>query len=256
MRDGLSPKYWAAFVWFANEVGQEYSHLFSMACDLALQTVWSGLPTSHDEWKKESPAWRFLELTAVLARRDVQPIKISDLRSHYLEYADDLLLKANLPLFTDVFAGAFERGEWRKPLMCLEQIMLNAMAFKRQHPWCNAYPWLDAETFENLRSKYPPPVIQIEGRMSLFVPPSTATATDPPTAEDVGHEVAGELLLQGLFSQILGLRPAGRIPIKGTLECGFAYFDVANICQHQIADNCPGWFYPKNGSPFPIVNFG
>ena len=256
MRDGLSPKYWAAFAWFTGQVHPEYVDLFSMVCDLALQTVWSGLVTKHDDWKRESPAWRFLELTAILARREVPPIKVGDLTSRYLEYGDDLLQKAKLPSFAEVFAGAFKRAEWRKPLMNLELVMLDAMEFKRRHPWCNAYPWLHLETFDDLRSKHPAPVVQIEGRLNLFHPPSAAAAPDGPLPKDVANEISGEFLLQGLSSQILGLSPSGRVPIKGALECGFCYFDLANVCPHQIADNCPGWFYPKNGSPFPIANFG
>ena len=251
-RDGLAPKYWTAFAWFTNEVGRDYTPLFSMVCDLALQTVWGGLPSSEDEWQKESPAWRFFKLTAVLARREVPVIDVSDLISNYIEVGDELLRKANLPTLVNVFAGAFERGEWRKPLMGLEQVMLDAMDFKRQHPWCNAYPWLQEDILEDLRLKFPPPAIQVEGKLSLFLPPSS----DRLTGRDVGHEIAGEFLLQGLFSQILGVPPTGRMPIKGTMECGFSYYELANVCPHQIADNCPGWFYPKNGSPFPIGNYG
>jgi hypothetical protein len=223
-----------------------------MICDLSLQTVWGGLSSSEEEWKKESPAWRFVQLTEVLAKGGVPVTNLADLLVTYVELGDNLLRKANLPTLVDVFAGAFDRGEWRQPLMGLEQLMLDAMEFKRRNPWCNAYPWLTAETFEELRLKFPPPTVQVEGRLSLFLPPSP----DRTTARDVGNEIGCEFLLQALFSQILGLPPSGRVPIKGTMECGFAYYDIGNICPHQIADNCPGWFYPKNGSPFPIGNYG
>jgi hypothetical protein len=211
--------------------------------------------STHDEWRKESPAWRFVEITSLMEHRRVPPIKVSELTSRYLEYADDLFRKAQMPSFAKVFEGAFKRGEWRKPLMNLEQLMLDAMEFKRRHPWCNAYPWLDVEAFDELRSKYPAPIVQIEGRLSLVHPPSTADAPAGPQAKEVADEICGEFLLQGLSCQILGLPPTGRVSVKGALECGFCYFDLVNVCPHQIADNCPGWFYPKNGSPFPMVAF-
>jgi hypothetical protein len=67
------------------------------------------------------------------------------------------------------------------------------------------------------------------------------------------NEVAGELLLQAFVMQILGKEPHIR-PVPGTLQCGFTYFNVQDICPHQVRDNCSGSFVPLNGSPFPAEN--
>lgn len=258
---GLSPKYWAAYVWFIREVGPERAHLFSMICDFSLQTVWAAMPTNHVEWKRQSPAWRFVELTAILAERDVPILPMDRVTTDYATYADDLLRKAKMPSLAEVFSAAFRRGEWRKPLLHLERRMLEAMEFKQLHPWCGAYPWFHAETKDALLNSFPPPLVQIEGRLSFIRPKIKASQGDysdisGESGNEATIEIGAEFLLQGIYLQILGFEPPKRTPVKGALECGFTYFGVAQVCPHQIADNCPGWFFPRDGSPFPIVNFG
>lgn len=83
--------------------------------------------------------------------------------------------------------------------------------------------------------------------------PNSANSHSPELNDEVlalMDEIAGELMMQAWALQLLEVPPKTIAP-AGTVQCGFRYFDVENICPHQIADACPEWFQSQNGSPHP-----
>ena len=124
--------------------------------------------------------------------------------------------------------------------------MLNAMKFRQSHPWCVAYPWIEHDVFDTMHQQFPVPILQVEGKLKAnsYVPAINENTPDLMT------EVGGELMLQAWAMQLLEIPPTTVAP-PGTIQCGFRYFDVENVCPHQIADGCPGWFKPGEKSPHP-----
>jgi hypothetical protein len=138
--------------------------------------------------------------------------------------------------------------------MLIEERMFAAMQFREKHPFCVAFPWAIPEVWEELKEDYPAPILQIAGKLNLNLP---SIRNAPNVSSDPGafmNEVAGELFIQAFVMQILGKRPEVE-PIPGRLQCGLAYFNVQDVCPHQIRDNCPGSFIPASGSPFPAEDY-
>lgn len=235
------------------------AHLFTMICDLSLQTVWAAMPANYNEWKRQIPAWRFVELTAILAKREVPVLPMDRVTTDCANYADDLLRKANIPSLDEVCSAAFARGEWRKPLMHLERRVLEAMEFKRQHPWCGAYPWFHSETTDALLNSFPPPLVQVEGRLSFIRPKIKASHGDySDISGESGNgatiEIGAEFLLQGLYFQILGAEPPKRTPVKGALECGFLFWRRSDLSAPNCRRLC--WLvFPKGRLAIPDCEF-
>src|SRR6478609_2593752 len=246
MPQGLSEKYWFAFVWFCKTAGERFAHLFPMVCDLALMTIWNDMPTTEDEWRATCPAWRFVTITNSLQAAIGAPPNPKNMPEVYLDIADRLLSLCNYPSLDNVIAGSLAREAWRSPVMELEKRMLNAMKFRQTHPWCVAYPWIADNVFEAMHRQFPVPILQVEGilKANSYVP-----AINDKTV-DFMAEVGGELMLQAWAMQLLEIPPATVAP-PDTIQCGFRYFDIENVCPHQIADGCPGWFKPGDKSPYP-----
>jgi hypothetical protein len=246
MASGLSPKYWFAFVWFCKTVGERYAHLFPMVCDLALMTIWNDDPKTEHEWRATCPGWRFVILAQQISSALPEPPDESRIMAEYKATADHLLERCGFASVDASIDAALVRGTWRSPLMQLEKRMLDAISFRKNHPWCVAYPWLSADVWHRLCDSFPGPLLQVEGKLKA----SSRSPQLNHDAEAFMNEVGGELMLQAWALQLLEIPPATAGP-EGTIQCGFRYFDVENVCPHQIADACPGSFKPQEGSPHP-----
>jgi hypothetical protein len=245
----VSPKYRIAFEWFASEVGGDRSLLFPFVCDLALQTIWNDMPQTEDEWQATSPSWRFYRLTTAI-RNGAGTRDVAALIDNYTNAADELLAACGFSPLEAVTDAAVKRANYRKPNMLIEERMFAAMRFRQKYPFCLAYPWAVPEIWQELQEDYQPPIIQISGKINLHLPPIRRAPEISCDPSAFMTEVAGELLLQAFVMQILGKEPEIR-PVPGMLQCGFAYFNVQDVCPHQVRDNCPGSFVPANGPPFP-----
>ncbi len=243
---GLSEKYWFAFVWFCKTAGKRFAHLFPMVCDLALMTIWNDMPDTEEEWRATCPAWRFVAMTKSLQDAVSAPPNPKDMAEVYPRIADRLLSSCGYASLDSVIAASLAREAWRFPSMELERRMLNAMKFRQTHPWCVAYPWIEHDVFDTMHQQFPVPILQVEGKLKAnsYVPAINENTPDLMT------EVGGELMLQAWAMQLLEIPPTTVAP-PGTIQCGFRYFDVENVCPHQIADGCPGWFKPGEKSPHP-----
>jgi hypothetical protein len=170
----------------------------------------------------------------------------AQLADDYGGLANRLLDVCGYATLDAVISAALSRESWRMPLMQLEKRMFEAMRFREANPWCVAYPWLVSDVFETMHQKFPAPIIQVEGKLKAnsYFPELNQDATN------FMSEVGLELMLQAWALQLLEVPPATTAP-EGTIQCGFRYFDIENVCPHQIADGCPGWFKPADGSPHP-----
>jgi hypothetical protein len=94
-------------------------------------------------------------------------------------------------------------------------------------------------------SDYAAPSVQVEGALRMNIPDNDSQDT-----AKIGMEISGELMLQAWALQLMEIPPK-TIPIPETIQCGFRYFEVRDVCPYQITDNCTGSFNPACGSPHP-----
>jgi hypothetical protein len=103
----------------------------------------------------------------------------------------------------------------------------------------------DSKVWNQMLNDYAAPSIQVEGALLI-----STSNNDTQESDKVAMEISGELMLQAWAMQLLGIPPK-TTPAPETIQCGFRYFDVQDVCPHQITDNCTGSFNPADGSPHP-----
>src|SRR5262249_28276187 len=152
------------------QCGEDHSSEFPFICDLAMQTSWDPpLPETEEQWRASNPAWRFVRLTQ--ARRQMNDLVLGDPSewpSRYERFASSLLAGAGFRSLDDIFSERLNAFRRKPKLLRFEELMRDAMDFRKQQPWCGGNPVLDGELWRIMTTTFRAPIIEIEGRLGGF----------------------------------------------------------------------------------------
>jgi hypothetical protein len=242
-RSTLPPQYHIALDWFVEQCGEERQSEFPFLCDLALQTNWSILPETEAQWRASHPAWRFVTLTD--ARRLMPGLTLGDPSEwpmRYSHFASSLLTAAGFQSLDDVYSERLAVIHRKKELLRLDDLMRAAIEFRIKHPWCGGNPVADPQLWKMLASKFPPPIMEIDGQLRGFGLGSA----------EANGEVVFELQFQALAAQIFGEFSQTAVR-EQTIECAFSKYDIPLGCEFQRTATCSGRYDPRKGPPHPAM---
>jgi hypothetical protein len=242
-RTGVPPQYTRAFDYFVERCGRARSSEFPVACDLAQQTSWaSPVPRTESEWRRSSPAWRFVQITDLLAADESHSFgKPADWPSRFSTNAGAIFETLGYLAPEKVIEERLEAFTRVRELLEVEEVMKAAMEFRSERPWLLANPAADMLWLQELLEKFRAPVVVIDGAFGKFGGANTK-----------GDQVIFELHYQALANHLLG-------PIStdddgnGTMQCGFGQFKVERGCPYQTTHNCSTRFRPSDGPPVPTT---
>jgi hypothetical protein len=242
----LPKHYYYAFHWFLQEVGEKRVFEFPIICDLALQSIWNGIPKTEEQWKDSHPAWRFVSLVNALKKSSFPPLKDpKDAIRRYLEYCNNILTDCNyvsLERVLDEVISWYEKPE----LMQLEQRMKQALSFRKENLFSGANPFLDIKTWIKMKEVIFPPSFQIGGEARTPISGQFVESGNTLVIENIL-----ELHLQALAYQILGFQSPS-CTNSHQLQCGYGYFNIEKNCEYLTSGRCSTCFNPRNGSPIPL----
>lgn len=248
----LPSEYWFAQMWFFQEVGPERILEFPIICDLALQTVRCDPPKSEKEWRDSHPAWRFIKLTEALKENVVSKLSsIEDVIENYDNYVARILNHCDFASLDEVFSKSLSWYNRGQELLILQQKMRDPLLFRLNLPWCGANPFFDIRTWIEIKQKFTSPLIQVGPLLALSPIGPKIPPIDSKEMENLHIEFVGELHLQALALQILGIISQYSIDPE-EIQCGYGYFGIRQGCAYQTLCNCPGSFRPGDGLPAPI----
>lgn len=250
--DKLPPEYWVAHMWFIQEVGLERVVEFPIICDLALQTIRSDPPKSEDEWRDSHPAWRFVKLTEALKANVVPRFNsIEDVVEGYNEYILQLVRHCAFTPLQEVLSNSLRWYNREGELLSLQKKMMEPLLFRLGLPWCGANPFLNIPTWIEIKAKFSSPLIQIGPLLSVTPVEAKLPSIGSKEMENIFIEYIGELHLQALAFQILGIISPYSIDPE-EIQCGYGYFGIRQGCVYQTQCNCPSSFKPEDGMPVPV----
>lgn len=163
------------------------------------------------------------------------------LSEKYHGFASELLAACgykSLEQILDERIAAFRR---RSAHSRLEQLMLEALLYRREKPWCGAVPVVDAASWDELSRRFPLPSVQIGEELgTIFV-----------DDQELMNEVVMELHFQSFALAVFGEFSA-EARAEGAMECAFSKFNIAQGCPYQVSHDCSGRFKVAAGPPFPV----
>lgn len=222
--DNLTPRYYIALYYFVNELGIERLYEFPIACELAL--AFSHLPRCNDEESLHTchPSWRFLKIVAFLKEHpDLQPDVFSD--KSFWSYTERILNGCEFEIWEELWKPAENYANATDLSMAKE--MLDAITYKKNHPWCLSYPMINPDVFfdEEFERFHP-----------LFI------ITDDSVFYNVENVSMSELLFENEF-QALALQICGHLSpyniYPDMLQCSDSYFGIKS-CKYWLNKSCDG----------------
>lgn len=222
--DILAPRYYIALYFFVNELGFERLYEFPIICELAL--AFSHLPRCNDEERLHTchPGWRFLKIVAFLKENaDLQPDIFSD--ESFWSYTEKILKGCEFEVWEELWEPAEKYAKETDLSMAKE--MLDAIAYKKSHPWCLSYPMLNPQIFfDDEFQRFHP----------LFI------IADDRVFYNVENVSMSELLFENEF-QALALQICGHLSqynmYPDMLQCSDNYFGIKS-CKYWLDKSCDG----------------
>ena len=222
--DILEPRYYSALYYFVETLGVERMTEFPIACELAM--AFYRLPSIKEEESvyEYLPAWRFIKIVEVLKENvEIQPNIFS--KDSYWEYTNRVLEKCNFETWEKVWKSAEEYA--RDSELSMANEMLEAIKYKKSHPWALSYPMCDAWEF-------------LEGEFNRFQPMfvSTNNAVYYNIENINSNEIIFENEFQALALQICGVM-SKFCQFPDMLQCGDSYWGLKN-CPYFKKGSCDG----------------
>lgn len=222
--DKLDPRYYIALYFFVNELGMERLYEFPIVCELAL--AFSHLPRCNEEESLHMchPGWRFLKIVDFLKKYpDLQPDIFSN--ESFWSYTETILNGCNFEVWEELWKPAENYAKASDLSMAKE--MLDAIKYKKDHPWCLSYPMLSPQVyFDEEFERFHP----------LFI------ITDDRVFYNVKNVSISELLFENEY-QALALQICGYLSqynmYPDMLQCSDNYFGIRS-CKHWLDKSCDG----------------
>ncbi|HEY9187785.1 MAG TPA: hypothetical protein VIR55_07755 [Ignavibacteria bacterium] len=244
----LPYQYYIPYLWFVNEVGIDKEKEFPIICDLSLQTGKLKISLDEQDWKAIHPGWRFYNLTQALKIITTPSMSsLEEIKNNYTEYCNVLLKHCKFTSLEETFSEILTFYDNRCENcdgLKQEERMKKAFLYRVKHPWSAANPFIDLDTWVEMKNLFPPPSYIINNSYNVTIIEPEDIPKNPTHADGITLEHVAELHLQALSMQILGVVSKYSLDID-EIQCGFAYFGIKNGCRYQSEGKCSGSLNPK-----------
>lgn len=219
----LEPRYYIALYYFIDKVGIDRLLEFPLVCELSL--AFYHLPRINDEnsLKNNHPGWRFVKIVDYLSENTIE-LDLGDNDSFWI--ITSKILKDCGYEDWDVLWNHAEKYAKASDLKISVE-MLDAIAFKKNNPWCLSYPMFNPSLFFSAEFLRFNPLFVITNNCVFY------------NTENVKYEeILIENEIQSLALQIIGEKSQYNI-YPNTLQCADNYFGL-KTCKHYINNTCDG----------------
>ncbi|WP_033168190.1 hypothetical protein [Clostridium sp. KNHs205] len=231
--NSLPPNYWAAYIYFTEQIGESRSFEFLIVCEIALSVdrliPFTIFPTDDKEmetkWKSQHPAWRFIRIIDLLSKSQESIVKITptNYEEQFLPYCKAI---TDLCGFINIEVSMQRASKYNIDRLNATNIknkdylprlndLVKAVKIKKENPWFLCFPLFATKDLWETVQDLGPYIYNIGDNLYFACRDNV----------NLEVETLSELHLQALAKQIIGIQSSYKVGLS-SLQCGFAYYGV------------------------------